>query len=75
MIWSLSKRFRGNFAYGFRHGYGELIEIQRKTTETDKKRVHTYELVVKGMLYNTDVSQKEFFEDRRPIEDIGLYEL
>lgn len=27
--WSLTRRFRGDWAYGLRHGYGELIEINQ----------------------------------------------
>lgn len=34
MIWGLEKRFRGSWAYGLRHGYGELIEV----VEASKKR-------------------------------------
>lgn len=28
MMWGLTKRYRGTWALGFRHGYGELITIQ-----------------------------------------------
>jgi hypothetical protein len=30
MIWSIDKRFRGSWAYGMRHGYGEFIEIDSR---------------------------------------------
>jgi len=33
MIWSFTRRYRGSWAYSLRHGYGELIEISKGSTE------------------------------------------
>ena len=51
MYWNLTKRYRGSWAFGLRHGYGELISIDkliepgadpiRITTEPKKKKLFT----------------------------------
>ena len=58
MIFSPDKRFRGNFALGLKHGYGELITVIQKLRKSDESAKdlieYDYELRVKGSLYRDD---------------------
>ncbi len=35
MYWGLTKRYRGTWALGFRHGYGQLISIESITKNVE----------------------------------------
>lgn len=37
MTWSPEKRYRGDWAFGMRHGYGQSIEINRATKKLEIK--------------------------------------
>jgi hypothetical protein len=66
MVWSLSKRFRGSWLYSLRHGYGELIEVQKNEEKTNDSQVPYY-VHVKGALWNKDRIEKEFFDVVLPL--------
>ena len=46
MIWNVERRYRGDWAFGLRHGYGEAIEIDED-----------WNLVIKGAVWNKDKIQ------------------
>jgi len=56
MFWTISKRYRGSWAFGVRHGYGELIELkdEYKSVETDGKTTYTHIMIVKGAKFVKD---------------------
>lgn len=42
MIWKLEKRYRGFWAFGVRHGYGEAVEVQQDS------------ITIKGAMWERD---------------------
>lgn len=58
MIWDVRRRYRGDWAYGVRHGYGEAIEVDEN-----------WNLVVKGAIWEQDKIKEIKFEKRIRLEE------
>lgn len=60
MVWSECRRYRGSWAYGMRHGYGESIELELKDFEDRESTV--IRLRIEGGIWNQDKVMKHLFK-------------